>query len=950
LRQLGGAEDTLARFTAESPAASPAAWLAQSEAVAEVVRSVASNAPLVVVLDDLQWVDGASIRILSFVASAIRDVGCLVIGTYRTGELDRDHVAELARVGVTLAVPALSDDEARELLRSAAGTSLSSGPTEAVVERAGGNPLFVWEFGQLMAQSGRFDVAPAAVPDAVTAVIERRLARLSEADIAVLRVGAVAGNPFSAELVATAGDLAPADVALALGAAARVGLIMQVDPKAGFRFSHDVVRDVVLDGIDLTRLSDLHLRVAATFAARVATDESLHAVVADHLEHAGSARAEEAAAHWERAAVHARNVLAYEDAARCVSRARSGPPSDPLRQATLFVDEGDCLLLAGRLDAARARFREAARIARTVREPEVMARAVLGMGTGAVAWEVPLANDEQAALVSDALELLPDDEIALRSMLLARLSVTAARPETMAAARTRAAEALALAERTGDRALVAQALAAVNDAIAGPAHAIQRRDNADLIVELAGAVGDRVLEILGYRFRIVADLELGDLASVDRAIADFSRLAEQLRQPLVSWYVPLFRGMRALLAGDIESADRHRREVAAAAAETGSHNALMLGVTLQFGIDMSTGRHIDPDGLDGIVDVEPAEWASFAAGLAMMKFFGGQPDRARTLLRLHADNGFSRVGEDSEQLTTLLMFSRVAIELGERAAAQSLYELLAPHADLWVVDGIAACCWGPVELVLGQLALALDRPVDARGHLSRARASAERAGARLLLEEVEALEPRAAPSDALPPSHLAPRETITIERGADGDLFRCEGQFWTLTYRGRTVRMRDAKGLHDIARLLARPGQEIHVLELAGVDADRESAAIVRATRDTGELLDARARAEYRRRLGELEDELADAERCADIVRAEKAASERDFIAAELAAALGLDGRPRRAGDPIERARKTVSARIRLTIGRIEGEHPELARHLANAVRTGTTCSYEPEHAMLWSV
>lgn len=116
-----------------------------------------------------------------------------------------------------------------------------------------------------------------------------------------------------------------------------------------------------------------------------------------------------------------------------------------------------------------------------------------------------------------------------------------------------------------------------------------------------------------------------------------------------------------------------------------------------------------------------------------------------------------------------------------------------------------------------------------------------------------------------------------------------------------------------------------------------------------GELLDARARAEYRRRIVELEDDLADAEACADIARADRARAERDFIAAELRAALGLAGKPRKAGDPAERARKAVTGRIRLTIGRIGSDHPELARHLDNAVRTGTFCSYRPSEDILWA-
>ena len=179
-------------------------------------------------------------------------------------------------------------------------------------------------------------------------------------------------------------------------------------------------------------------------------------------------------------------------------------------------------------------------------------------------------------------------------------------------------------------------------------------------------------------------------------------------------------------------------------------------------------------------------------------------------------------------------------------------------------------------------------------------------------------------------------------------MFRRDGQFWTLSFRGRTVRMKDAKGLQDLARLIAQPGREVHVLDLAGARTDPAGGAL-RDVGDLGELLDTRARAEYRRRLAELEDDVTDAERCNDLARASRAGAERDFIAAELAAALGLDGRPRRAGDPAERARKAVTARIRLTIGRIDREHPDLGRHLTNAVRTGTTCSYQPEIPTIWT-
>jgi hypothetical protein len=681
---------------------------------------------------------------------------------------------------------------------------------------------------------------------------------------------------------------------------------------------------------------------------RVVTEPSLHAVVADHLSSAGEAHVEAASTHWEQAARHALSVLAYEDAATCYSRAADHCRDDLARNGELLVNEGNAWLLAGDLGQARSRFSAVVTVARVVGDPELFASAVLGIGTGAAGWEVPLASDEYVTLVTEALAFLPADATRMRSMLLARQSVAAATPDTHGPARQRAQEALDLAETIGDPALIGQALAALNDAIAGPGHTISRLQNADTIVEVALAAGDRALELLGYRFRVVADLELGDMAAVDRDIEAFSRLAETIRQPLLSWYVPLFRGMRALLAGDLALADKYHLEVAAAAEATGSHNATMLATTLGLGIDIAAGRPIEPERLEGIADVDPEVWASYAASIAMAHWLAGNHARARELLGLHARNDFARLGDDAEHLTTLTMFGRVASGLGEHAAAEAVYELLLPYSGLWVVDGIAACCWGPTDLELARLALALDRPVEAETHLARAQRSCADAGAVLHAAEVE----RLADECQARIGHTAPIETDEPPSTDEANRLCREGQFWTLTFRGHTVRMRDAKGLGDLAHLLSSPGREVHVMELAGSaePGDATGAAVAGAGGDLGELLDARARAEFRRRLAELDDELADAEACADLVRIGNAREEREFLAAELAAALGLGGRPRRAGDPAERARKAVSGRIRMAIGRIDHEHPALARHLTNAVRTGTYCAYEPETTMIWQL
>jgi hypothetical protein len=87
-----------------------------------------------------------------------------------------------------------------------------------------------------------------------------------------------------------------------------------------------------------------------------------------------------------------------------------------------------------------------------------------------------------------------------------------------------------------------------------------------------------------------------------------------------------------------------------------------------------------------------------------------------------------------------------------------------------------------------------------------------------------------------------------------------------------------------------------------------------------------------------------------DVVRAERAAAERDALVAELAAVTGLGGGPRRAGSDAERRRKAVGNRIRQALARIEDVHPPLGRHLRVSVRTGTFCRYDPDHEVRWHV
>ena len=281
--------------------------------------------------------------------------------------------------------------------------------------------------------------------------------------------------------------------------------------------------------------------------------------------------------------------------------------------------------------------------------------------------------------------------------------------------------------------------------------------------------------------------------------------------------------------------------------------------------------------------------------------------------------------EDAEYLSALLGLAESALLLQDRTGAAVLRDLLLPHADLWIVDGIGAACWGLVGEWLARIEDLLGHPDE---------------GARLRAGAAE----RYRSAGAVGPL----RRLSETGRGGSaaqqvGELCREPGG-WVVSWNGQSTVLPDLKGLRDLQLLVTRPGTALSSLALLAGSAGLP----VPVSTGSDEVLDDRARAAYRRRLRELEDEMAEAAAVGDAVRAERAQEERDFLVRELAAALGLGGRSRRLGDETDRARKAVTMRVRDVIGRLDGPLPDLALHLRDSVRTGRECVYAPDTAVAW--
>jgi len=335
--------------------------------------------------------------------------------------------------------------------------------------------------------------------------------------------------------------------------------------------------------------------------------------------------------------------------------------------------------------------------------------------------------------------------------------------------------------------------------------------------------------------------------------------AETLRHPLYVWYVPLWRGMRALAGGRFDECRAALAEAAAIGERAASGNSTML---VQTQLWCLRTEECDTDGLRGMLDeLEavsiPAPWLQITRALVLAQvgraeYAGAQLEAMVPLL--------PAIARDSEWLPAMAQVAETIALTGPHPVARWAYDALSPYAGLVVVEGICAAVRGPVRRHLALLA-------DALGE------------------------------------HEAAASTVPAS---------------------------NAPGGH-------RPGAS------AGPD-------VLHPPSDTGEVIDAQARAAYRQRLSELEEAAAEADAAADIERSARIAAERDALVEALTGAYGLGGRVRRSGSAPERARTAVTARIRDSIRRIGDAHPDLGRHLARSVRTGTFCVYEPDQPVRWSL
>ncbi|MGN6110509.1 MAG: hypothetical protein ACTHU0_35730, partial [Kofleriaceae bacterium] len=373
----------------------------------------------------------------------------------------------------------------------------------------------------------------------------------------------------------------------------------------------------------------------------------------------------------------------------------------------------------------------------------------------------------------------------------------------------------------------------------------------------------------------------------------------------VGWLARVHAAMLAHARGRLDEAERLGDEARAAGEATGSaFDAHTLHTLLLWGVrrDQDRAAELVPR-IEALV-AEAPRFTGWRYVLADVRFGAGDLEGARALFRGLVE-GLDAVPRDMLWLGTMVTLAELAVGLGELAAADRLYALLLPFGDRVAVQGRATLLLGPVALSLGRLA-ALTGRREARDHLERARA---------LAGEM--------------PRVLA-RITAAL---AEGEIrIALRGATWHVSAGAVELRVPDSKGMRYLAELVREPGRMVHAAELVRLC----GGPAIADEGDAGEVIDDRARSEYRTRLAELDARIAEG-------RAPRAAhDERAYLAAELARALGLGGRTRRVGQRAERFRQSVTKCLRDAIKRIAEQDAALGRRLDQRIKTGRFCCYEP--------
>lgn len=666
------------------------------QAVWKWLAAVATERPVAVVLDDLHWADAVTLELLGGGLGMRAPI--LVVAAYRADESGHltETLASLARATpLRLALPGLNDEAVAELVR--AECEADEETIAGIAERTGGNPFYVRESARLLNGEGAL-VALSEVPEGVRDVLRRRLARLPEAGVSVLRLAAVAGRESSVDVLVKAADTDEDGVMDALDAGVIAGLLDEPGPGL-IRFVHALVRDTLIADVSRLRATRMHARIAVALEG---TDDI--AALAHHYARAGSPKA---VGYCVQAAELAEARYAHDVAAALLTDAVTNS-TGPDERVELLGRLLRAQIRAGAVAAARETRREAVEYAESLGRDDLMVAAFTAW-TEPTPWQARTYGTVDRPIVDRLSRLLKRDLTpSVRSRLLTAYAhelVGEDDPTVVEAAQ----EALDLA--TGPR-LRAAALGILAE-VHGDAELCRE------LVEIGTEHGLPVYRVTGLLNHAGVAAAANDPVTMHQVITEALELARTYRMREAIAVAEITLASLALIEGrfvDAEllyiKADEGMRRIGSV--HTGFLQLALATIWLNEG---TLGAHLDDvRALHAVLG--PMVSDLLALALHANGLDAEAPEVRASPSPIRSDFFFTF-------LTTLRAMAIVA--LNDRDAAEEIYATLLPHRN-GPPAGAASLSLAlrPVAHTLGELAVFLGRTDEAAAHFARAATIADR--------------------------------------------------------------------------------------------------------------------------------------------------------------------------------------------------------------------------------
>lgn len=730
------------------------------EAVVSLLVSGSAEAPLLVVLDDLQWADQPTLLLLRHVLRRAEGARHLVLGTFRPDKSKQPLTGFLAdlrreRLYDRLHLDGLDEEATRNLVADRSGIDATPAFIHRLHAQTDGNPFFIEETLRALIESGHVNGAVVdedalealGVPEGVAEVITRRGEQLTPLALELLSVASVVGPSFNLRFVEDVMraerrdtgrklDASAVDaIAAAADEAAAAGLLLELpDGFEVFTFDHALVREVFYANLKPGRRVRLHHQVALALERRAEHSQVNPAELAHHFLEAEPVAGKGPARRYAIAAGRrAAELFAYEEAAEDLRRAYDlCDPDDEAGRCDILLELGRVQWHMGD-DEARTSFLDAAGSAERRGDADQLARAAIGFGERYFE-NTYLGSSLYRDLLERALAAIPRADSPRAVVLLSRLAVNLAFPTEDERAHVLANEAVAMARRLGDERTLVPALIARHITLLDVRHIDQRLALGEELQSVAG--GHEELAAEGHSWRMYDLLGIGDLEAARREHAELERIAEKLGQPLLRSLASGARGLWAELAGDDEQAERWANESLRQAKLAHTGDAESSWGSQMFALRRRQGRAGELAPLAEAVVAAGGGTLGWRSALGVLRLETGDNAGAWALYEEEMAGGPAALPRGMFWLTRMALLSELCAGVGDPGGAEQLYAELLPHALCNVVVSYCSV-WGPVDGYLALLADAFGDKSLARRHLDAALDRAAAMGATAIVGELE---------------------------------------------------------------------------------------------------------------------------------------------------------------------------------------------------------------------